>query len=73
MAERSFTVDIVTPDRADLLEPAATPRLALVTCYPFSVVGPAPSRFVVTAERTDGAPVRRPRAALWEPLEAARP
>jgi sortase A len=65
------SLDIVTPDRADLLEPAATPRLALVTCYPFSVVGPAPSRFVVTADRVDAPPVRTPRAALWEPLVAA--
>jgi sortase A len=47
------TLHVVDPDRADLLEPGDRPALTLVTCYPFSMVGPAPSRFVVRAERVD--------------------
>lgn len=47
------TLHVVDPDRADLLEPGDRPVLTLVTCYPFSMVGPAPSRFVVRAERVD--------------------
>lgn len=66
------SMDIVSPDRADLLDPTGSPRLALVTCYPFSMVGPAPSRFVVTADLIE-APEARARAALWTPLGAARP
>ena len=50
------SLDIVTPERGDLLERGGSPRLTLVTCYPFSVVGPAPSRFVVTAERVEAPP-----------------
>lgn len=66
------SLDIVTPERADLLEPVGSPRLALVTCYPFSMIGPAPSRFVVIADRVE-APGERPRAALWTTVGAARP
>ena len=43
-------------------------RLTLVTCYPFSMVGPAPSRFVVVADRVDAA--ARVQAALWTVLAA---
>jgi sortase A len=60
------SLDIVTPERADVLEEGGSPRLTLVTCYPFSMVGPAPNRFIVTAERVDSAPARA--AALWTPL-----
>jgi sortase A len=47
------SLDIVTPERADVLQGGGSPRLTLVTCYPFSVVGPAPSRFIVTADRVE--------------------
>src|SRR6185503_4867321 len=43
--------EVVAPDRADLLGPSAQPTLTLVTCYPFSMVGPAPQRFVVHARQ----------------------
>jgi sortase A len=45
------SLDVVGPERADLLRPGDTPTLTLVTCYPFSVMGRAPSRLVVKAER----------------------
>jgi sortase A len=50
------SLDIVTPERADLIERGDQPRLTLVTCYPFSMVGPAPSRFVVSADRVEPSP-----------------
>jgi sortase A len=50
------SLDIVTPERADLIDRGEAPRLTLVTCYPFSMVGPAPSRFVVTADRVETTP-----------------
>jgi sortase A len=62
------SLDIVPPERADLLDPSDTPRLTLVTCYPFSMVGPAPSRFVVVADRVDASV--RAQAALWTALAA---
>jgi sortase A len=45
--------DILIVDPADVwvLEPTDVPTLTLVTCYPFSYIGPAPKRFVVRAER----------------------
>lgn len=39
--------EVVTPDRTEVLAPSASPRLTLVTCYPFDWVGPAPQRYVV--------------------------
>lgn len=41
---------IVEPDDLSVLEPGAANALTLITCYPFSYVGPAPQRFVVRAE-----------------------
>jgi sortase A len=60
------SLDVVTPERADLIARGQEPRLTLVTCYPFSMVGPAPSRFVVSAERVEATA----RAALWTPVSA---
>jgi sortase A len=40
---------VVPPERVDLIRPGPGPRLALVTCYPFGYVGPAPYRLVVQA------------------------
>lgn len=45
------SLDVVGPEQADVLRPSDTPTLTLVTCYPFSMVGRAPSRLVVKAER----------------------
>jgi sortase A len=40
---------IVEPEAADVLADIGRPALTLVTCYPFSFIGPAPKRFVVQA------------------------
>lgn len=42
---------VVDPDDLSVLTPSTTSALTLVTCYPFYLVGPAPSRFVVHARR----------------------
>ena len=41
--------EVVSPRRMDVLDATHDPTLTLVTCYPFHVLGPAPSRFVVRA------------------------
>lgn len=40
---------VVEPDSVEVLDATATPSLTLVTCYPFTFVGPAPQRFIVRA------------------------
>jgi len=47
-------IEIVSPERFDVLRPGASPSLTLVTCYPFYFVGDAPQRFIVhaTLDRT---------------------
>ncbi len=46
-------IQIVKPQRTDVLMPTPRPTLTLVTCFPFYYVGSAPERFVVTAEIQD--------------------
>jgi len=43
---------IVEPTDLTALRPTAQPTLTLITCYPFTYIGPAPKRFVVRADRT---------------------
>lgn len=45
---------IVNPDEVGVLAPTPVPSLTLVTCYPFSYIGPAPRRFVVRAAEIPG-------------------
>ena len=54
-AYRVFSIQVVDPSRADLLAQTGSPRLTLVTCYPFHWVGPAPRRYVVVARPDGGA------------------
>ena len=42
---------IVAPDAVEVMAPTRSARLTLITCYPFTYIGTAPKRFVVTAER----------------------
>lgn len=42
---------VVEPDDLSVLSPRARPALSLITCHPFTYIGPAPRRFVVQAER----------------------
>jgi len=41
--------EIVSPEDVDAISVRVRPELALVTCYPFHFVGPAPKRFIVHA------------------------
>jgi sortase A len=47
-------IEIVSPERVDVLQPRASPSITLVTCYPFYFIGDAPERFIVhaTLDRT---------------------
>lgn len=51
---------VVEPERIEVLDPTREPSLTLVTCYPFTFVGPAPKRFIVRAKlsATEAAAVR---------------
>jgi sortase A len=42
---------IVAPDAVEVMAPTRSARLTLITCYPFTYIGMAPKRFIVTAER----------------------
>jgi sortase A len=44
---------IVKPDAAWELAPSRSPRLTLVTCYPFHYIGAAPYRFIVRARKIE--------------------
>ena len=48
---RVVSISIVEPGDTGVLASADTQVLTLVTCYPFTFIGPAPERFVVRAER----------------------
>jgi sortase A len=45
------SVEITGADNVAVLRASGAPALTLVTCYPFSFVGPAPSRFIVHARK----------------------
>jgi sortase A len=51
---RVVSTRIARPDDVQVLYPTRCDTLTLVTCYPFDFVGPAPSRFIVRAERSVG-------------------
>jgi len=53
-------IEIVTPERVDVLEPRASPSITLVTCYPFYHIGDAPQRFIVHASLDRTVPLRPP-------------
>jgi sortase A len=47
-----YTVEgtsIVDPSDTGVIHATAVPMLTLITCYPFSYLGPAPQRFIVRA------------------------
>ena len=44
---------VVAPDDVAVLDPSQSAVLTLVTCYPFTYVGPAPQRFIVRARRME--------------------
>jgi len=48
---RVTSTRVVPPTSIEVLEPGEGEALTLVTCYPFFVLGAAPDRFIVRAER----------------------
>ena len=50
--------EIVKPDAVSVLAPTPQPRLTLITCYPFTWVGPAPERLVLIASPIGSAKAR---------------
>jgi sortase A len=48
---RVVSTSIVSPDDVEVLRSQGKDKLTLVTCYPFYYIGPAPKRFIVTAEK----------------------
>jgi sortase A len=44
---------VVGPEDVSVLAPSEDPTLTLITCYPFSYIGPAPKRFVVQARQVE--------------------
>jgi sortase A len=44
-------ISIVEPEESGVLRDSGENILTLVTCYPFSYVGPAPKRFIVRAQQ----------------------
>jgi sortase A len=48
---RVISTSIVSPDDVEVLKAQGRDKLTLVTCYPFYYIGPAPKRFIVTAEK----------------------
>ena len=51
LSYRVISLRVVSPDDVSVLNPTSNEVLTLVTCHPFSFVGPAPNRFIVRAER----------------------
>jgi sortase A len=49
-------IEIVSPERIEVLQPRGSPSLALVTCYPFYFIGAAPQRFIVHAALNQRSP-----------------
>lgn len=47
---------IVDEDDADAVQTSTEPLLTLITCYPFTYVGPAPERLLLTAKLIEEAP-----------------
>ena len=43
------SLQVVAPDRLDILEISSEPQVTLITCYPFNFIGSAPMRFIVKA------------------------
>lgn len=52
---RVTTIRVVGADDVSVLASSDEATLTLITCYPFWVLGPAPDRFVVSAEAVDAA------------------
>jgi sortase A len=54
---------VVAPDAVEVLRPTGERTLTLVTCFPFSYLGPAPNRLIVRAREVTGAAAGSTRTA----------
>jgi sortase A len=45
---------VVRPSDVGVIQATTQPTLTLITCFPFSYLGPAPDRFIVRARETGG-------------------
>ena len=64
---RVTSTRVVNAYDLSVLGPTSDAVLSLITCYPFWVLGPAPDRFVVRAERVNApAPAELPAQASWD-------
>jgi len=45
---------VVRPSDVGVIQPTTRRTLTLITCFPFSYLGPAPDRFIVRARETGG-------------------
>jgi len=70
---RVDSIEIVDPDRVDVVAPTRDSELTLITCYPFDWWGHAPQRFVVRARAVnESTPVAaKPAPAKIAPLPRA--
>ena len=50
------SLQVVSPDRLDILEISDRPEVTLITCYPFNFIGSAPMRFIVKAHLVSAVP-----------------
>ena len=64
------SLDVVAPERTDVLRSSTAAELTLVTCYPFAYVGPAPLRYIVKARALPGR--QAPASGSELPREEAR-
>ncbi|HMD96658.1 MAG TPA: class D sortase [Terriglobia bacterium] len=64
---RVDSTHIVPPKDIQVLQPSDQPGLTLVTCYPFSYVGPAPKRYIVHARQIEPSSMA-PSASQAKPL-----
>jgi sortase A len=62
--------EVVEPNNTEALDPSSDAILTLVTCYPFSYVGPAPKRLIVRAHLI---PYRRENPQPTSPAQLSRP
>ena len=68
---RVVSARVVNPSDISVLASTDEPVLTLITCYPFSVLGPAPDRFVVRAMRVDEPSATTDQPHAQRPLEPA--
>jgi len=52
---RVVSTQVVPPSDVSVLYPTPRDSLTLVTCFPFGYIGSAPKRFIVRAQRAEGA------------------